>query len=140
MRETVKTMSEISAKEFGKLQSDVVYLKDQSDKQDGKLDKLVDNSMSSEDLQRMLDPIIKNQATHNAQISDHETRLKKIEAIEDLRKASVWRRIGVAVESNFIKWVSTGIFIALLVIAYIFIRQGQEVPVQFIEKTIKVQE
>lgn len=136
-----KLMTEISAKEFGKLQSDVVYLKDQSDKQDGKLDKLgekLDRSMSAEDLQRFLEPIITNQATHTKQISDHETRLASLEDLEKLRKASVWRKVGVAAEGNFIKWVAGGIFIALLVLAYISIRQSQEIPVQFIEKTVEV--
>lgn len=141
MRETVKIMPEISAKEFGKLQSDVVYLKDQSDKQDGKLDKLgekLDSSLSAEDIQRFLEPIITNQATHNSQIANHETRLKVLEDAETLRSASVWRKIGIAVESNFIKWAAAGVFIVLLVLAYVSIRQSQEVPVQFIEKTIEV--
>lgn len=136
-----KLMTEISAKEFGKLQSDVVYLKDQSDKQDEKLDKLgekLDRSMSAEDLQRFLEPIITNQATHTRQIADHEVRLASLEDIEKLRKASIWRKVGVAVESNFIKWAAAGIFIALLVLAYVSIRQSQEVPVQVIEKTIEV--
>lgn len=142
MKATPKLMTEISAKEFGKLQSDVVYLKDQSDKQDGKLDKLddkLDKSMSADDLQRLLQPIITNQATHNTQLTDHEKRIKSLEDIEKLRKASIWSRIGVATENNFVKWASTAVFIVLLVLAYFSIRQSQDVPVQVIEKTVKVQ-
>ena len=112
-------MTEISAKEFGKLQSDVEYLKATSDTHTGLLEKMdskLDGQVTHEQIKQLLEPM-------QSQLSDHETRITALEERNKLADASVWKKIGIAFEGNFIKFVGLAVFIFALFVGYLLIRQ-----------------
>lgn len=126
-------MTEISAKEFGKLQSDVEYLKASSQKHtlllegmDTKLDGLV----THEQLNIRLHPIEERQTAHDSRILLLEERNK-------ISDASVWKKIGIAFEGNFIRFVGLSLFICALVVGYMSIRQDlidRSIPIETIDQ------
>lgn len=130
-------MSDVSAKEFGKLQAGVEYLKDTSDrhtalleKMDVKMDVKMDGLVTHEQLEERLEPI------HTTQ-KDIVSRVANLEKTRQLSEASIWRKIGVAVESNFIKFVASGVLIFVLATGYLMIKQDlTKNDVQIIE-TVK---
>ena len=115
-------MTEISAKEFGKLQSDVAYLAKASDrhtelleKMDGKLDGMV----TQKQLNDRIEPIetdVKNQCT----------RIEALEQRNQISDASVWKKIALAFEGNFIKFVGISLFVFALSVAYIYLQEQLE--------------
>ncbi len=112
-------MKEISAKEFGKLQSDVEYLTKTSDTHTKMLERMetkLDGLVTQEQLKQAVEPL-------HTQVNDHEARLAAVEQRNILADASVWKKIGIAFESNFIKFVGIGLFVFALFVAYLFMRQ-----------------
>lgn len=126
-------MTEISAKEFGKLQSDVAYLKETSDRHTNLLEKMdtkLDGLVTHEQMNKTIEPI-------QIQINNHSERIAQLEQRNTLSDASVWKKIAIAFEGNFIKFIGLSLFIFALVVGYFFIRKDlvdQSVPVEIIEK------
>lgn len=124
-------MTEISAKEFGKLQSDVEYLKNTSDNHTRILEKMdtkLDGLVTHEQLNKTLEPL-------QAQVIDHETRLAALEQRNTLSDSSVWNKIGIAFEGNFVKFLGVAVFGFALFVGYLFIRQEiiRSLPIEFRE-------
>ena len=126
-------MTEISAKEFGKLQSDVAYLKETSDRHTSLLEKMdtkLDGLVTHEQLNKTIEPI-------EVRLNNHSDRIAQLEQRNTLSDASVWKKIGIAFEGNFIKFIGLSLFIFALVVGYLFIRQdliNNAVPVEVIDK------
>lgn len=126
-------MTEISAKEFGKLQSDVAYLKETSDRHTSLLEKMdtkLDGLVTHEQLNKTIEPI-------EVRLNNHSDRIAQLEQRNTLSDASVWKKIGIAFEGNFIKFIGLSLFIFALIVGYLFIRQdliNNSVPVEVIDK------
>ena len=126
-------MTEISAKEFGKLQSDVAYLKETSDRHTSLLEKMdtkLDGLVTYEQLNKTIEPM-------EARLNNHSDRIAQLEQRNTLSDASVWKKIGIAFEGNFIKFIGLSLFIFALIVGYLFIRQdliNNSVPVEVIDK------
>ena len=111
-------MTEISAKEFGKLQSDVEYLTKASDshtklleKMDGKLDGMV----TQQQLDNRVAPI-------ETAVEGNSTRITALEQRNKISDASVWKKIGLSFEGSFIKFVGVSLFIFTLGAALYYIQ------------------
>lgn len=126
-------MREISAKEFGKLQSDVAYLKETSDRHTSLLEKMdtkLDGLVTREQLNKTIEPI-------EVRLNNHSERIAQLEQRNTLSDASVWKKIGIAFEGNFVKFIGLSLFIFALIVGYLFIRQdliNNSVPVEVIDK------
>ena len=126
-------MREISAKEFGKLQSDVEYLKSTSDKHTHLLESMdtkLDGLVTHEQLNTRLNPIEDRQ-------TQHANRILALEQRNTLSDASIWKKIGIAFEGNFVKFIGLSLFIFALIVGYLFIRQdliNNSVPVEVIDE------
>lgn len=126
-------MTEISAKEFGKLQSDVAYLKETSDRHTSLLEKMdtkLDGLVTYEQLNKTIEPM-------EVRLNNHSDRIAQLEQRNTLSDASVWKKIGIAFEGNFIKFIGLSLFIFALIVGYLFIRQdliNNSVPVEVIDK------
>lgn len=126
-------MTEISAKEFGKLQSDVAYLKETSDRHTSLLEKMdtkLDGLVTYEQLNKTIEPM-------EVRLNNHSERIAQLEQRNTLSDASVWKKIGIAFEGNFIKFIGLSLFIFALIVGYLFIRQdliNNSVPVEVIDK------
>ncbi len=126
-------MREISAKEFGKLQSDVAYLKETSDRHTSLLEKMdtkLDGLVTHEQLNKTIEPI-------EVRLNNHSERIAQLEQRNTLSDASVWKKIGIAFEGNFVKFIGLSLFIFALIVGYLFIRQdliNNSVPVEVIDK------
>lgn len=126
-------MTEISAKEFGKLQSDVAYLKETSDRHTSLLEKMdtkLDGLVTYEQLNKTIEPM-------EVRLNNHSERIAQLEQRNTLSDASVWKKIGIAFEGNFIKFIGLSLFIFALIVGYLFIRQdliNNSVLVEVIDK------
>ena len=126
-------MREISAKEFGKLQSDVEYLKSTSDKHTHLLESMdtkLDGLVTHEQLSKVIEPI-------EVRLNNHSERIAHLEQRNLLSDASVWKKIGIAFEGNFVKFIGLSLFIFALIVGYLFIRQdliNNSVPVEVIDE------
>lgn len=126
-------MTEISAREFGKLQSDVAYLKETSDKHTKILEKMdgkLDNMVTEKQLNERLEPI-------EAKIEDHCIRIESLERRNQISDASVWKKIGQAFEGNFVKFISTSLFLLALGAAFYYMQSEMSAHAESDKKAIE---
>lgn len=54
--------------------------------------------------------------------SAHERRFEALEDINKLRDSSIWTKIGLSFEANFIKFVAAGLLVFALSVAYVYLK------------------
>lgn len=54
--------------------------------------------------------------------SEHERRFEALEDINKLRDSSIWTKIGVSFEANFIKFIAAGLLVFALSVAYVYLK------------------
>ena len=63
---------------------------------------------------------------HNKYVDDkfteHERRFEALEDINKLRDSSIWTKIGVSFEANFIKFVAAGLLVFAISVAYVYLK------------------
>jgi len=52
----------------------------------------------------------------------HNLRIEALEDINRLRDSSVWTKIGVSFEANFVKFIAAGLLIFALSVAYVYLK------------------
>lgn len=127
-------MTEISAKEFGKLQSDVEYLKTSSNKHTELLEKMdtkLDGLVTHEQLNKRLEPV------ENRQIQ-HGERILVLEQRNTVADASIWRKVGTAFEGNFVKLLGTALVVGIFVLIYFTIVNNNS-PQEIIKEVEMIQ-
>ena len=54
--------------------------------------------------------------------TEHERRFEALEEINKLRDSSIWTKIGVSFEANFIKFVAAGLLVFAISVAYVYLK------------------
>lgn len=54
--------------------------------------------------------------------TEHERRFEALEDINKLRDSSIWTKIGVSFEANFIKFVAAGLLVFAISVAYVYLK------------------
>lgn len=133
----------ISPKEFGQVVADVKNIEKvmnahnethniRFNKIDNKLEKIdekLDSLVTHKQLDEILKPITERQ-------TQHASRIFSLEQRNTLADASIWRKIGLAFEGNFIKFIGLLLFMFALIVGYMFIRQDlvqRNVPIEIID-------
>lgn len=127
-------MTEISPKEFGKLQANYEYVKltlDSHTKILESMDSKLDSLVTHQQLNDRLSPVEK-------QVSRHAERLVKLEDRQKIADASVWRKVGSVLESSFVKLLAAVFFGVMLAAMYFAVKNNltnqPQIPAELIEK------
>ena len=124
---SVDSVAGVSPREFGRLEEKVNGLVKTSDEHTSLLksmDAKLDGLVTQDQLTDRLIPILQNQANHNSQIMDHKDRLKHIELANTIASSSIWKKIGLAFETNFVGFIGKWLFvIAIAGLIYWVVRQ-----------------
>ena len=94
------------------------------------MDTKLDGLVTHEQLNKTIEPI-------EVKLNNHSERIAQLEQRNTLSDASVWKKIGIAFEGNFVKFIGLSLFIFALIVGYLFIRQdliNNSVPVEVIDK------
>lgn len=54
--------------------------------------------------------------------SEHERRFEALEGINKLRDSSIWTKIGISFEANFVKFVAAGLLVFAISVAYVYLK------------------
>ena len=54
--------------------------------------------------------------------TEHERRFEALEEINKLRDSSIWTKIGLSFEANFIKFVAAGLLVFAISVAYVYLK------------------
>ena len=54
--------------------------------------------------------------------TEHERRFEALEDINKLRDSSIWTKIGLSFEANFIKFVAAGLLVFAISVAYVYLK------------------
>lgn len=113
-------MSEISAKEFGNLQSDVKHLTQTMDNHTvilERVDAKLDGVVTQEQFAKRI-------TESDAKFENHSMRISAIEDRFKISDSSVWKKIAKSIEDNLIKIVASGIVLFIVIATFVLVQQN----------------
>lgn len=113
-------MTEISAREFGRLEEKVNGIVKTMDDQTQLLkimDRKLDGNVTSKQLNERLKPL-------EEEVASHEVRLTSLEQAKLVSESSVWRKIGRTFESGFVKFVVGALLLGGFLLLNLYIQQA----------------
>ncbi len=111
-------MTDISAREFGRLEEKVNGIVRTMDDHTALLERMdakLDDNVSGKQLNDRLKPIEATQASH-------EKRITALEQTKLLSDSSVWRKIGASFESGFVKFAAGALFFGVLLGLVVYVQ------------------